>query len=160
MDRVRLVEQAFARTCNARGYREIRTPLIEQLHLFTSAGTLSPQTLDGVYSFLDWDGWSGERVVLRPDSTIPAARLYAEHLDGGRVAKLFYTQNVFRFAEDESDREEWQCGVELIGDTARAADVELAFLALDALEAAGLSDLTISLSHAAIVRSVLAAAAM
>ena len=55
-------------------------PLIEPLHLFTSAGTLSPQTLDRVYSFLDWDGWSGERVVLRPDSTIPAARLYAEHL--------------------------------------------------------------------------------
>ena len=46
---------------------------------------------DRVYSFLDWDGWSGERVVLRPDSTIPTARLYVESLDGGRVAKLFYT---------------------------------------------------------------------
>jgi histidyl-tRNA synthetase len=160
MDRVRLVEQAFARTCSARGYREIRTPLIEQLHLFTAAGTLSPQTLERVYSFLDWDGWSGERVVLRPDSTIPAARLYAEHLDGGRVAKLRYSQNVFRFTADDSAREEWQCGVELIGDTGAAGDVELAFLALDVLDAVPLTDITVRLSHAGIVRSVLAAAGM
>jgi histidyl-tRNA synthetase len=160
MDRVRLVEQAFAATCSARGYREIRTPAIEPLHLFTSAGTLSPQTLERVYSFLDWDGWSGERVVLRPDSTIPAARLYAEHLDGGRVAKLFYSQNVFRFAPDESAREEWQCGVELIGDTGAPGDVEIAFLALDVLESLGMRDITVTLSHAAIVRSVLAAAGM
>ncbi len=89
MDRLRAVEDAFGAVCHAWGYREIRTPVIEPLHLFTSAGTLSPQMLDRVYSFLDWDGWSGERVVLRPDSTIPAARLYAERLDGGRVAKLF-----------------------------------------------------------------------
>jgi hypothetical protein len=36
--------------------------------------------LSHVYSFLDWDGWSGGRVVLRPDGTIPAARLYIENL--------------------------------------------------------------------------------
>ena len=93
MDRLRAVEDAFAAACRAWGYREIRTPVIEPLHLFTSAGTLSPRTLDRVYSFLDWDGWSGERVVLRPDSTIPTARLYAERLDGGRIAKLFYSQD-------------------------------------------------------------------
>src|SRR4051812_11280072 len=160
MARVRQVEDAFAATCAGWGYREIRTPVIEHLHLFTSAGTLSPQTLDRVYSFLDWDGWSGERVVLRPDSTIPAARLYAEHLDGGRIAKLFYSQNVFRFTDDESSREEWQCGVELIGETGRAGDVELAFLAVDVARAAGLHDITLTLSHASIVRSVLAAAGM
>ncbi len=160
MDRVRLVERTFARACSARGYREIRTPVIEQLHLFTSAGTLSPQTLDRVYSFLDWDGWSGERVVLRPDSTIPAARLYAEGLDGGRVAKLYYSQNVFRFTDDDAAREEWQCGVELMGDTGSVGDVELAFLALDVLDTLSLGDITISLSHAGIVRKVLAAAGM
>ena len=115
MDRVRFVEATFAAACRAWGYREIRTPVIEPLYLFTAAGTLSPKTLDNVYSFLDWDGWSGERVVLRPDSTIPAARLYAEHLAGSDVAKLFYRQNIFHFTDDGSSREEWQCGVELIG---------------------------------------------
>jgi len=160
MDRLRAVDAAFAATCRAWGYREVRTPTIEPLHLFTSAGTLSPQTLDRVYSFLDWDGWSGERVVLRPDSTIPAARLYAERLDGGRVAKLFYAQNVFRFTDDGSPREEWQCGVELIGDTGGAGDAELALLALEVLGALDVHDITVRLSHAGIVRAVLAAAGL
>jgi histidyl-tRNA synthetase len=160
LDRVRRVEDAFAAACRDWGYREVRTPVVEPLHLFTSAGTLSPQTLEGVYSFLDWDGWSGERVVLRPDSTIPAARLYSEHLDGGRTAKLFYTQNIFHFTADGSAREEWQCGVELIGDTGSAGDVELALLALEALRPLGLHDITVRLSHAGIVRGVLAAAGL
>lgn len=160
MERLRAVEDAFRATCRAWGYREVRTPTIEPLHLFTSAGTLSPQTLDRVYSFLDWDGWSGERVVLRPDSTIPAARLYAEHLDGGRVAKLAYSQNVFRFTDDGSSREEWQCGVELIGDTGRAGDVELVSMALQVLAAAGVRESVVRLSHAGIVRAVLAGAGM
>ncbi len=160
MARVRRVESAFSQTCRAWGYGEIRTPVIEPLHLFTAAGTLSPQTLDRVYSFLDWDGWSGERVVLRPDSTIAAARLYAERLDGGRIAKLFYSQPVLRFTDDGSSREEWQCGVELIGDTGRAGDVELVSLALEALGALALPDVQVRLSHAGIVRGVLAAAGL
>ena len=160
MDRLRAVEGAFAAACRAWGYREIRTPVIEPLHLFTRAGTLSPQTLDRVYSFLDWDGWSGERVVLRPDSTIPAARLYAEHLDGGRVAKLWYSQDVFRFTDDGSSREEWQCGVELIGDTGATGDVELVLLAIEALRPLGIEGLTLRLSHAGIVRAVLAEAGL
>jgi len=160
MECVRAVKDSFASTCKAWGYREIRTPVIEPLHLFTAAGTLSPQTLDRVYSFLDWDGWSGERVVLRPDSTIPAARLYAEHLDSGRVAKLFYSQNIFRFTDDGSDREETQCGVELVGDTGSLGDVEVFFLALEAVRALNLHDITIRLSHAGIVRAVLAGAGL
>src|SRR3990170_5824706 len=74
MRRFRLVETAFREVCLGWGYEEVRTPVIEHLHLFTTVGTLSPRMLGRVYSFLDWDGWSGERVVLRPDSTIPTAR--------------------------------------------------------------------------------------
>lgn len=160
MDHVRSVGDAFAAVCRAWGYREIRTPVIEPLHLFTSAGTLSPKMLDTVYSFLDWDGWSGERVVLRPDATIPAARLYAEHFGGGGVAKLFYNQDIFRFTDDGASREEWQCGVELIGDAGVAGDVELVLLALETLTPLGLPPLSVRLSHAGLVRGVLAAAGM
>jgi histidyl-tRNA synthetase len=160
MDRVRLVEDEFRRVCRAWGYREIRTPAIEPLHLFTAAGTLSPKMLDAVYSFLDWDGWSGERVVLRPDSTIPAARLYAETMAPGATAKLFYCQSIYRFATDASSREEWQCGVELIGDTGLAGDVELVLLALETLSTLALSPVTVRVSHAGLVRAVLAAAGL
>src|SRR3989304_6309494 len=133
MQRFRRIEEAFREVCLGWGYEEIRTPVIEHLHLFTAAGTLSPQMLERVYSFLDWDGWSGERVVLRPDSTIPAARLYVERPADGRTAKLFYVQNVFRFAQGDESREDWQCGVELIGESQPQGDIELVLLAREVL---------------------------
>jgi histidyl-tRNA synthetase len=160
MERLRAAERAFIDTCRAWGYREVRTPAIEPLYLFTAAGTLSPQTLERVYSFFDWDGWSGERVVLRPDSTIPVARLYVRHLAADGPAKLYYSQDVFRFTDDGSARAEWQCGVELLGDCGPASDLELILLAREALARAGVGDLTLRLSHAEIARRVLAAAGL
>jgi len=152
----RRTEEAFARVCASWGYSEIRTPTIEYLHLFTSAGTLSPQMLSRVYSFLDWDGWSGERVVLRPDVTIPTARLYVENAVGSNPQRYFYLQNVFRFSGGDESREDWQCGVELIGNPHPAGDVELVVLGRAVLEALGFSDVEIGLSHAGLVRAVLA----
>jgi histidyl-tRNA synthetase len=158
MARFRRVEEVFVGTCRRWGYREVRTPVIEHLHLFTAAGTLSPQMLSRVYSFLDWDGWSGERVVLRPDATIPTTRLYAEHLDAGSTARLFYVQNVFRFAWGDESREDWQCGVEMIGETGISGDIELALLGTEVLEALGLAEVEVVLSHAGLLRAVLAQA--
>ncbi len=138
------------------GYREVRTPTIEYLHLFTSAGTLTPGRLGKVYSFLDWDGWSGERVVLRPDGTIPVARLYAESLKDRGIARLFYATNIFIFEESpERTREHWQCGVELIGAGSAVADAELVALSLETLRRLGLKDAEVRLSHAGLVRALL-----
>jgi histidyl-tRNA synthetase len=156
MDRFRRVEEAFLGACRASGYREVRTPTIEYLHLFTAAGTLSPEMLHRVFSFLDWDGWTGERVVLRPEATIPTARLYAEHLGDERPARLCYVQNIFRFAEGDEPREDWQCGVELIGESGIRCDLELILLGLSVLEAVGFPDAEVRLSHAGLVRAVLA----
>jgi len=153
MERFRLIESAFRTACLGWGYREVRTPTIERLHLFTAAGTLSPQMLDRVYSFLDWDGWSGERVVLRPDSTIPVARLYVEKLKDAQIAKLFYVQNVLRFSEGDDSREDWQCGAELIGDTYPLGDVELIVVACEVLQHLGLTP-EIKLSDPGILRAV------
>ena len=160
MARYRQVEESFARVCGEWGYSEIRTPTIEFLHLFTATGTLSPQMLDRTYTFLDWDGWSGERVVLRPDATIPAARLYVENLPPGRIARFFYTQNVFRFSTGEESREDWQCGVELIGNPSPKGDIELILLGRALLESLGLRNLEVGLSHAGLVRAVLAEAGL
>ncbi len=159
MERFRRVERAFLEVCARHGYREIRTPAVEPLHLYTATGSLSPQLLDGVYSFLDWDGWSGERVVLRPDSTVPAARWYEEQHDGDGPARLCYVQPVYRFAA-EGDREIWQCGVELFGLGAPDGDIELLTLAREFTEAAGAGDVRVEVGHAGLVRAVLAAAGL
>ncbi len=156
MRRFRFIEGVFRERCLNWGYDEVRTPTLEYLHLFTSAGTLTPNRLERVYSFLDWDGWSGERVVLRPDGTIPIARLYIEDIKS-KLAKLFYVTNVFVFEETgKESREKWQCGVELIGAGSPTADVELVLLALDALKVMGLGEVEVRLSHADLIRAILA----
>ena len=153
----RLIEGAFRDCCLKWGYEEVRTPTLEYLHLFTSAGTLTPDMLGKVYSFLDWDGWSGERVVLRPDGTIPVARLYIDSMEGEELAKLFYIANVFIFEETgKKTRERWQCGAELIGAGSPLADVELVMLALEVLKRLRLEGIELRLSHAGLIRALLA----
>jgi len=152
----RYIEDVFRRSCLNWGYQEVRTPTLEYLYLFTAAGTLTPNMLSKVYSFLDWDGWSGERVVLRPDGTIPVARLYIENLSQQEIARLFYVTNVFAFEETgKENRERWQCGVELIGNDKPTSDVELIVLATETLHNLGISDIQIQLSHAGIMKAVL-----
>jgi histidyl-tRNA synthetase len=159
MERFRRIEDAFRSVCQGWGYDEIRTPTIEQMHLFTSAGTLSPQMLGRVYSFLDWDGWSGERVVLRPDSTIPTVRLFVENMAERTVAGLFYVQSVLRFEQGDANREDWQCGVELLGDSFPHGDVEVLLMACETLRRLDLTA-EVSLSHPGVVRAILSEADM
>jgi histidyl-tRNA synthetase len=156
MRKFRLIEGAFRECCLKWGYEEVRTPTLEYLHLFTSTGTLTPSRLGRVYSFLDWDGWSGERVVLRPDGTIPIARLYIDTMEKKGLAKLFYVTNVFIFEETGKEtREKWQCGAELIGAGSITADVELILLALEVLEKIGIKGVQLKLSHAGIIKALL-----
>jgi histidyl-tRNA synthetase len=155
-DAFRSIEDIFRRSCLSWGYQEVRTPTLEYLHLFTAAGTLTPDMLSKVYSFLDWDGWSGERVVLRPDGTIPVARLYIENLSQQEIARLFYVANVFAFEETgRENRERWQCGVELIGSDKPASDVELILLAIETLRSLNVGDIQIQLSHAGVLKALL-----
>jgi len=152
----RMIEGVFRDCCLKWGYEEVRTPTLEYLHLFTSTGTLTPSRLGKVYSFLDWDGWSGERVVLRPDGTIPIARLYIDTMAEKDLAKLFYVTNIFIFEETGKEtRERWQCGAELIGAGSTVADVELVLLALEVLKKLGLEHIELRLSHAGLLRALL-----
>ena len=156
MNAFRHIEDVFRKSCLSWGYQEVRTPTLEYLHLFTAAGTLTPNMLSRVYSFLDWDGWSGERVVLRPDGTIPVARLYIENLQQQEIARLFYITNVFAFEETgKENRERWQFGVEFIGINEPTSDVELILLAIETLHNLDISDIQVQLSHAGILKAVL-----
>lgn len=162
MRRFRAIERTFLEVTGAAGYSEIRTPAIEPLHLYTAAGALSPQLLDRVYSFLDWDGWSGERVVLRPDATVAVARWFAERRTAGEggAARLSYVQPAYRFVTGDGDREIWQCGVELFDVGATEGDAELLRLAASLLEALGLGELSFEIAHAGLPRAAFAAAGL
>jgi len=150
----RRVEDAFREVAGRWGYEEIRTPTVESYSLFTSAGALSPEMLAGAYTFLDWDGWSGERVMLRYDSTIPVARAAA---DAGidLPARLLYVQSVFRGAEGE----DWQCGLEYLGAPPVVGDLEVLAVATGTLSALSLP-VDLRLTHAGVARAAVDAAGL
>jgi len=157
MIRFRHTERVFREEAIRWGYQEVRTPTIEPLSLFTAAGTLDPGMLDNLYSFLDWDGWSGERVVLRPDGTIPIGRLFIERLSGHDRARLFHISNTFSYDEDGTS-EHWQCGVEYLDKTdadRAAADTEVASLALSVLTKLGFEKPHLRVGYPPLIRAVL-----
>lgn len=148
----RRVEDAFRAAAQRWGYQEVRTPVVESYSLFTAAGALSPQMLSRVYSFLDWDGWSGERIVLRPDSTIPVARA-AANAGLKMPARLFYVQSVMRFSDDEREGEDWQYGVEYLDAPAGIGDLEIVAVACETLDALGIEP-EVRLAHVGLARAV------
>jgi histidyl-tRNA synthetase len=156
MLRFRRIEDVFRTCCRNWGYQEVRTPTLEYLYLFTATGTLTPGMLSKVYSFLDWDGWSGERVVLRPDGTIPVARLYIDNLSGQELARLFYVTNIFAFeGTGKENRERWQCGAEFFGGAKFAPDMEIILLAEEVIRRLGIRNVRLQLSHAGLVKALL-----
>ena len=154
--RFRIIEEVFRHTCLLHGYGEVRTPVIEKLHWFTGAGILSPDLMNKIYTFLDWDGWSGERVVLRPDNTVPVCRLFSQYFEKKGKSRLFYIEDVFRYDEKEKiGGRHCQMGVELLGNFPQAPvrDVEILTLLFNFLTDLKLGRPRIVLGHAGILHS-------
>jgi len=155
--RFRKLENAFLSRCRHFGYREIRTATIEPLHIFSALGALSDAKLRRMYSFLDWDGWSGERVAIKPDSTTCVARFYGDHLYAETPRqKLCYLENHFEWADSWDElSERWQCGVENIGSIKPESDIEVIYMAYDILQNIGFSDIYLCLSYPALIRELI-----
>ncbi len=157
--RFRKLESVFLSRCRHFGYKEIKTSTIEPLYIFTALGALRDAKLNRIYSFIDWDGWSGERVALKPDSTPCVARYWGDHFQNETFEhKLCYVENHFEWA-DSGDfiSERWQCGVENIGTQRPEADIEIIYMALDILRQVGLKNTYLFLSYPSIIKEMVRA---
>lgn len=111
---------------------------------------------DEIYRFIDQ---KGHLLALRPDLTVPIARIVATKLYDERLPLRFhYAAPVFRYVEPRAgqQREFWQAGVELIGTDSPAADAEVLALHVAALDAAGLERFQVNLGHMGFLRGILA----
>jgi histidyl-tRNA synthetase len=152
--RFRTLERVFLNRCSQFGYQEIKTATIEPLHLFTAPGVLSDAKLRRIYSFIDWDGWSGERVSLRPDSSTCVVRFYNQHLrEESTRQKLCYVENHFEWADSgDAISERWQFGVENIGERTPEADIEVIYMAYDILQEIWPGDFYLALSYPTVIK--------
>ena len=127
------------------GYKEVITPTLEFYETFN----YNSQTLreEDMYKFFDN---RGRILVLRPDMTIPIARVVETKLkDAELPIKLRYTSNVFRVHESLGGKrnEYTDCGVELIGIEDKKSDLEVLVLALEALKKLGLNDFKLEIGN-------------
>ena len=122
----------------ARGFREVMTPTLEFYDVFYSNAAYFPQ--ESMYKLTDA---KGRLLVLRPDGTIPIARLTATRLSGlPKPLRLYYDQTVYHnhpSLKGSSD-EVQQMGVELIGVSSSRADLEILETALRCLEICGVKN--------------------
>jgi len=149
------VSSRIAETFSAWGYGLVETPVVEDMAaLEAAAGPLQGTA----FRLIDLDG---RLLALRPDMTVPIARLVASRLiDEAGPFRFRYGAQVFR--EHESlrgqAREFTQVGVELVGEVGPAADAEVVSLLVAALETSGLPEFTVALGTVAVLHAIVSAA--
>ncbi len=141
----RQAEAALRELARRWAYVEVIPPTFEYAEtLAAEAGT---QLAEELYRFLDRDG---RALALRPDLTIPTARLAGSKLyDQPLPQRFFYAGPAFRYEEPRAgrQREFWQAGIELIGAGSVDADAEVLAFAVAALQALDLPVIQFTLGH-------------
>jgi ATP phosphoribosyltransferase regulatory subunit len=154
-DEMRELRELSARlldTFDRSGYGEVWTPTMEYedvlVHGDERAAGMSYRLFDE----------NGQVLALRPDMTIPIARLVATRFGHAEPPLRFcYLSHAYRAIRPQrgQQREFLQAGVELIGADAPAGTVEVIELLSSALDAAGLPRARIGLGDAGLYRKAL-----
>ncbi|MBS1385779.1 histidine--tRNA ligase [Duodenibacillus massiliensis] len=115
------------RTASLYGFRQIRTPILEQTALFTRGiGEVTDIVEKEMYSFED--SMNGEKLTLRPENTSAVVRCAIEHsLTYNAPQRLWYFGPMFRHERPQRGRyrQFHQFGCEALGFAGPDIDVEL-----------------------------------
>ncbi len=134
-----------------RGFHEVLTPGIEFYDLFSESISGIPME----YMFKMSDS-KGRLMVVRPDSTLPIARMVSTRLKNAEhPIRLYYNQRVYRYNPGLTGRsnEVMQTGIELIGAKGKRADLEVVTTAVEALSKC-VPDFRIELGHAGFFKAL------
>lgn len=137
------------------GFQEIKTPLFEELKLFTTKS--GEEIVDQLYNFKDK---SDRELALRPEVTAPVARLYLNELQKttAKPIKLYYYGSCFRYERPQKGRfrQFWQFGCELIGAKSPEGEAEVISMCNESLESLGITPADININHLGIIRGLFA----
>lgn len=136
-----------------RGFSEVMTPGIEFLDVFT--GDHPAVSVEDMYKLTDT---KGRLLVMRPDSTLPIARLTATRLQHAALPlRLYYAQDVYHMNTGLTGRadQEFQAGIELIGAAGKRADLEVMTLAVEALKCLVGDGFRIEIGHVGFFESLM-----
>ena len=139
----------------AYGYERVKPPLVE----FEESLLGGPGAALASQTFRLMDPVSQRMMGVRPDMTVQVARIAVTRLKHEpRPLRLSYGGNVIRVRGNalKPERQFAQVGCELLGVDTAAADAEAVLLAVDALRAIGVAELTVDLNLPTLVAAVAA----
>ncbi len=148
------LRRALLDTARGYGFELVVPPLVEHIESLLSG---TGEALD-LQTFKLVDQLSGRTLGLRADTTPQVARIDAHLLNRAGVARLCYAGPVLltRPSGPHGSREPLQFGAEIYGHAGVEADLEVLLLALDCLGVAEVQSLSVDLTDARIVRTLLA----
>lgn len=153
MRELRAIEAKLCEVFERHGYGEVATPTIEYDEVLRRG---DDRAAGAAYRFFD-EG--GEALAMRPDMTIPIARLVAtRYASTEPPLRLCYVAAAFRAIRPQrgQQREFLQAGVELIGADAPEGTADVIEVLCAALDAVGLGRARIGLGDADLYRRLLA----
>ncbi|MFO0990357.1 MAG: ATP phosphoribosyltransferase regulatory subunit [Hyphomicrobiales bacterium] len=147
------VERAVMGVFEAAGFDHVAPDIIQPADIFLerSGEDIRART----YVFADP---TGAELCLRPDITVPACRYHLTHAARPDAESRYcYFGPAFRFAADATAPSEFaQAGLEWMGDRdPESAEAQILKIALDALAAAGLRDVKVTLGDLGLFRALL-----
>jgi ATP phosphoribosyltransferase regulatory subunit len=150
----RVIYQTIREVFEANAYREVITPTLESLELYAGIEGL----VDKSEMFKVVDD-KGQILVLRPDLTMPIARLAASRFqDSPRPLKFSYLSSAFQSKNSQSLslKEKTQAGVELIGSDSLESDLEMILLLIKTLQQVGVEEPLVDIGHADLINEIFA----
>ncbi|MDI9624613.1 MAG: histidine--tRNA ligase [Methanothermobacter sp.] len=147
------VERTLKRVFETYGYHEIKTPIFEDLKLFTLKS--GEEIVKQIYHFKDK---ANRDLALRPELTAPVARLYLNEMrKHPKPIKMYYYGSCFRYERPQAGRfrQFWQFGCELVGAESPQGEAEVIALAVHCLRELGLKEYKLHIGHLGILRGIL-----
>src|SRR3954467_8341517 len=151
MRELRAITEAIRAVFDRRGYGEVWTPTIEYEDVLRRGET----GVDPAYRVMDDHG---HVMALRPDMTVPIARVVATRYQHAEPPLRFsYFAHAYRGVRPHRGqmREFLQAGIELVGAPAPDGTVEALTLLCEALDASGLVGYRIALGSASLYPALL-----
>lgn len=141
-------EDTIRQWLSAYGYRNLRTPIVEQTDLFVrSIGAVTDIVEKEMYTFIDH--LNGESLTLRPEGTASCVRAVIEHnLLYAGPQRLYYSGPMFRHERPQKGRyrQFHQVGVEALGLAGPDIDAEHILMCARLWRLLGIPDVRLEIS--------------
>ena len=151
--KLEMLRRSILDDLHARNFDLVMPPVMEFVDsLLTGTGeNLDTQT----YKFMDQH--THRMLGVRADMTPQIARIDAHYLSDNKVNRLCYAGTVLRTQPDQmgGQRELLQFGAELFGVDSQSADIEIIDAMISSLSIAKLPQITLSLGHVGLYRTLL-----